>query len=272
LDNSEQVEFWNSEAAVGWVKAQEQMDQTLAPLSALAIEAAGPAPGERAIDVGCGCGTTTFALADGGATVRGVDLSKAMLAHAKKRAADRKDVSFSCADAATQAYTPDHDLVFSRFGVMFFADPVAAFANIRTALNESGRMAFICWRTPAENQWMSLPAAIMRKYVESPPPQDPLAPGPFAFADRNRLDGILSDAGFKDIVIERLDADFPVAPDLEAGLKVQTTTGPMARMFSMIPDEKKEAAIEELREALAPHVGDDGLVFRAAAWLVKAHR
>ena len=154
------------------------MDAMLEPLSQAALQVANAQADERVIDVGCGCGATSLAMAAAGGQVWGVDLSEMMLQRAKQRAGDLTNVAFSKTDAATQNYTPDHDLIFSRFGVMFFADPIAAFTNLRTALRDQGRIVFVCWQTPRNNPWLSIPGAAVQPFL--PPTEetpDPRAPG-----------------------------------------------------------------------------------------------
>ncbi len=143
MNNQSQIDFWNGKGGITWATAQERMDNMLAPLSQVAVARANPQAEERVIDVGCGCGATSLALADSGAAVWCVDVSVPMLAVAKQRAASYDNVAFSVTDAATAEYTPDHDLIFSRFGVMFFADPIGAFTQLHGGLKPSGRVVFL---------------------------------------------------------------------------------------------------------------------------------
>ncbi len=272
-DNAEQVEYWNGQAGATWVEAQERMDAMLAPLSSIALERAAAQAGERAIDIGCGCGATTLALADSGASVWGVDISAPMLARARERAAGRENVAFSEADAATQTYTPDHQLIFSRFGVMFFADPFAAFANIRSALTPDGRMVFLCWQAPRENPWMAIAGRALQPYLPEPEePLDPRAPGPFAFADETYLRDILGRAGFTDVQMEDVRVDLHIGDSLDAAMSAQSEIGPAARALAELDGEQREAALQAARDALAPHVTETGLDLGAATWLVSARR
>jgi ubiquinone/menaquinone biosynthesis C-methylase UbiE len=167
-DNHEQIEYWNGRAGETWVAAQEQLDAMLAPISDALVERAEVMSGERAVDVGCGCGDTTLALAARGATVWGIDISEPMLNRARARAPAGAKVAFARTDAATQAFTPDHELVFSRFGVMFFADPHGAFRNLRTALTEGGRVCFVCWQAPQLNPWMAIAGRAVQPLLPQP--------------------------------------------------------------------------------------------------------
>ena len=148
--NAEQIEYWNGAVGECWAAFQPVLDKALSAISDTALAFAAAKPGERVLDVGCGTGTTTYALAKTvgpGGDVTGVDISRPMLAVARSRGVG---VNFREADAATHLFHPTHDLVFSRFGVMFFADPAAAFANIRKAIAPHGRLAFVCWRDMKE--------------------------------------------------------------------------------------------------------------------------
>ena len=158
-DNSDQIEFWNGSTATNWVAAEERMAELLAPLSRHVIERARVRPGEAVLDIGCGCGGTSLAMAGAGARVLGIDVSGPMLARAREHGRGNDQVEFIEADAASNPFNPEFDLLFSRFGVMFFADPAAAFANLRGGLNPTGRLCFICWQAVSENPWLAAPMA-----------------------------------------------------------------------------------------------------------------
>lgn len=270
-DNSQQIEYWNGKAGATWVAAQERLDRMLEPLSARAVAAAATQAGERVIDVGCGCGTTTLALAASGASVWGVDISAPMLALAKARAAGLDNVAFSEGDAATHHYTADHQLIFSRFGVMFFADPRSAFANMRTSLTGDGRMVFLCWQAPRENPWVSVGGMALQPFLPEPAtPIDPRAPGPFAFADRDYLNGMLKDAGFVDIQIEDVRETVHVADSLDEAMAFQSEIGPAARALTELEGDQRDQALAAVRSALSERMTDSGLHLGAATWLVSA--
>ena len=205
--NEGQIEFWNGPAGERWVDFMESQDRMLGPLGEAAMAAGEIAPGQRVIDIGCGCGTTTLQLAQRvspSGHVLGIDISTPMLKHAQRRAATMDAVSIDLQnhDAATHAFEPQSfDRVYSRFGVMFFTDPVAAFANIRAALKPGGKLAFVCWQTLDLNPWMATTLAVAIQYLERPEPPAPDGPGPFAFRDPDRVRAILSDAGFSNVDI-----------------------------------------------------------------------
>ncbi len=269
--NAEQIEYWNGKAGQTWVQAAARTDRLLAPLSQLALERAAPVAGERVVDIGCGCGTTTLALADAGAKVWGVDISEPMLALAKKRAGDRDDVAFSQGDAAVQSFTPDHDLVFSRFGVMFFADPAAAFANIRTGLVPGGRLCFVCWQAPKLNPWMAIGGQAVAPFLPKPEtPPDPKAPGPFAFAEKGYLRSLLQVAGFSRIKIDSVTPTLHVADTVDEAMDFQAEIGPVARAIAELDGDVREQALAAARQALTEQLTPDGINLGSACWLVTA--
>lgn len=271
MSNAEQINYWNGQAGETWVQAAAQTDRLLDPISQIAIERAAVVAGERVIDVGCGCGTTSLELADAGAQVWGVDVSEPMLALAKKRAGVRDELAFSLGDAAEQAFTPDHQLVFSRFGVMFFDEPAAAFANIRTGLVRGGRLCFVCWQAPRDNPWMSIGGQAVAPFLPKPDsPVDPRAPGPFAFADKGYLRSILQVAGFSQIRIEGITPTLHLADNLDEAMEFQGRVGPVARVLAELEGDAKAQALDAARAALAEQVTEDGINLGAACWLVTA--
>lgn len=269
--NNAQIEYWNGQAGQTWVNAQERMDEMLGDLSTTTIERANPQPGERVIDVGCGCGATSIALAQRGASVWGVDISQPMLSRAQQRAAGVGNVQFSRADAATASFTADHQLIFSRFGVMFFAEPVAAFSNLKTALVPGGRLVFLCWQAAAANAWVALAGRAVQPFLPVPDsPPDPRAPGPFAFADPDYVRSILEPAGFSDIHCDPVIAELNIGASLNEAVAFQGEIGPVARVLAELDDELKAQALAAAREALLPHVNESGVSLGAACWLVSA--
>ncbi len=269
-DNSEQVEYWNGSAGETWVRIQDRIDQLLAPMTEVALGKTGLSTGDRAIDIGCGCGTTSLLLAAQGASVWGVDISAPMLRHARERASGQDKIHFSEGDASVQAYTPDHQLVFSRFGVMFFADPVAAFSNIHSALTEDGRLLFLCWQSPANNPWLSVPGAALQEFRKDEPPEDPQAAGPFAFGDVDYTTGILTSAGFNDIQIEEVNKDLTLGDTLDEAVEFQSKIGPLSGVLGQLNKADQLRATSAVKDALAAYVSERGVVMRGAALLVSA--
>lgn len=268
--NEQQIEYWNGEVGERWARLQETIDASLAEIGKAALAFANARPRERVLDIGCGAGTTTYALAktvgpEG--SVTGVDISEPMLAVARGRG---RGVNFRKADAATHLFHATHDLIFSRFGVMFFDDPPEAFANIRKALKPRGRLAFVCWRDVRENPWASLPIAAARDLIPEQPPVDPHAPGPYAFADGERVKAILARAGYRDIRIEKLDSVVVLGATLAEAAAQVLNIGPLARAATGLDDATRDKIRGVVEEALAKFAGPSGIAPPAACWLVGA--
>jgi SAM-dependent methyltransferase len=278
--NAEQIKYWNEIYGPRWVAQQELLDAQIAPLGRLAMDRVGIRTGERVLDVGCGCGDTTIEIAGRvgpSGAVTGVDITTVMLERARTRAreANLTHVHFENADAQTYHFAPDSfDVVFSRFGVMFFADPVAAFANLRAALRPGGRVAFACWQTLPQNSWLFVPLMAAAQHIPLPQPPAPGAPGPFSFADPERVRGILSQAGFADIALEAvLDTLLLGAGgDLDRALDLVLQTGPVAAALREAGTQKLPLVVQAIRDALTPFVTPDGVRMACAAWIVTARR
>lgn len=270
--NEDQIKFWNEKAGRNWTALQAQMDANLAAIGEAVLAFAKPAPGMAVLDVGCGTGFTSLALAGAGAKVTGVDISKPMLGLARERATQAGlAISFLEADASAQSFTPEFDLIFSRFGVMFFDAPAAAFANMRKALKPGGRIAFVCWRMPPENPWASVPLLAAKPFLPEQPPPDPLAPGPFAFADAQRVQDILAQAGFSAIRIEKLDTVMSLGNDLGAAAAQTLQIGPLSRAVGDADEATRTRIVQAVHDALAKFVKPDGeVLLPAACWLVAA--
>jgi SAM-dependent methyltransferase len=270
--NAAQVEYWNSGAGPTWASLQAPLDRQLAPLGRQAMAALAPQAGERILDIGCGAGETTLELAQAvspGGEVTGVDISRPLLDLARRRAEGLASVRFVEGDAQVHSFAPaSFDGVFSRFGVMFFADPAAAFANLRQALKPGGRLAFVCWRSPMENPILTAPMMAAAQHLPAPTPPEPGAPGPFAFADPERVRGVLDAAAFTDIGIAPLD--LPIGGgNLEDALELALKVGPLGGLLRDNPD-KREVAIGAVRALLAQHEGPDGVKLPSATWIVTA--
>jgi len=274
--NAGQIAFWNESAGQTWVAAQDPLDRQLAPLGERAMAALAPAAGERVLDIGCGAGATSLALAAAvgpNGSVLGVDISAPLLEAARAHAADAPNVRFVEADAQTSPFEAGaFDAAFSRFGVMFFADPTAAFANLRRALRAGGRLVFACWRTPGENPFMTGPAMAASALLPAPagPPPDPTAPGPFAFADPERVRGILQGAGFEPVALEKLDLQLG-GVSLQDALTLALRVGPLGARLRENP-ELAPRVRESVREVLAANLKDGQVWMPGAVWIVTAHR
>jgi len=279
--NAEQIRYWNETAGPKWTAFQQVLDEQLGALGRRAMDQTRVAPGESAIDVGCGCGDTTIELGrrvGPRGTVVGIDLSAPMLERAatQARAAGLANVRFENADAQTHRFAAAQwDLVFSRFGVMFFADPPAAFTNLYAALRPGGRIAFVCWQALRENAWLALPLGVAARYITLPPPPVPGTPGPFSFADADRVRGILAQAGFAEIAFADLRETLTVggggALDQTVDFLLQGV-GPTSAALREADPAVRPKVSAAVREALAPFHTAAGVRLASAAWIVTARR
>lgn len=278
--NAGQIEYWNGEVGRRWVDLQDRLDTLFSGLTEMLLEHAAPALGERAVDVGCGCGATVLALArrvGENGHVLGVDISEVMLDVARRRieAGGYANAEVLLADAAVQRFEPGSaDLLLSRFGVMFFDRPREAFANLRNALRPGARLVFVCWRPFAENPWFSTPYWAAKPHVPLPdePKPDPGAPGPFSLDDPARVEAILAGAGFSHIGIVPRDLLLHVASSGAVGeaARFLTQIGPVSRLLAGAAREQREASESAIRAALAAFDGSDGIRMPARVWLVSA--
>lgn len=274
--NADQIEYWNGDAGEKWARHQDRLDAMLAPFSKALLLLAAVKPGERVMDIGCGCGATTFDLASaaiGQGRALGVDISGPMIARAKERAVSLgSKAEFLLADAATHDFgAVQFDVLASRFGIMFFDDPVSAFGHMRKALAPGGRAGFVCWRPFRENPWAALPMMAALPHLPPQEPPVPGAPGPFAFDDAGRFRDVLSQAGYSAIDIQPFDAELTLgvgADPVEAALHQSLEIGPLARAMKAMPDAMRDKVSDEVRKALAANVKDGAVRLPGAVWLV----
>ena len=274
-DNSEQIGAWNGDQGQKWATNTAKLDILLAPFLDPVLACADLKPGLNIIDIGCGTGTLAFAAAENaapGGRVTGVDVSAPLLEIAQTRAAGNDAVTFIEADAAAfQADTP-FDTAISRFGVMFFAEPAPAFANIRSNIRPGGRLTFVCWQGLKDNEWVHLTLETALPFFKTPPvPPEPTAPGPFAFADADRVRNILKSAGWSNIAIEPWAGDLQMpGANLEDAAEFMITLGPIAHLL-LDQEVDLGPVTKALEQRLADKAGATGQVSLAAnAWLVTA--
>jgi len=272
--NAAQIDYWNATAGETWSTMHDQLDRQIAPLGLEAMRRLLPQPGEQILDIGCGCGQTTVALAERvgrAGAVMGVDISRPMLEVARERPLppEAAQPTFREADAQSDDLGESvFDAAFSRFGVMFFSDPVAAFTNIRAALKPSGRLVFVCWRPYPENLWMRIPMEAAQPLLAPAAPADPTAPGPFAFADPERVRSILGQAGFTAVTIERHDTRIG-GGDIDQTVALAFRVGPLGRALQETPDRLPEVA-KAVKAAITPFDTPRGVLMPAAVWIVQA--
>jgi SAM-dependent methyltransferase len=277
IANVDQAEHWNSSDDVGhWVTSQDQYDGLLEPFNEILVAGAAIERTDRVLDVGCGCGATSRAAARAAVEgrVHGVDLSRDMLARARELAgADGlTHVTYEEADAQVHPFGDTFDVVVSRFGIMFFSDPVAAFANLRHATTPDGRLAFVCWQPFSANEWLQVQARGLGQ--PHPPLADaaPGTPGMMAFADPDIPRRVLAGAGWRDIAIESRAVDLLIGGRGTIDSAVAfTRNGSLGRGLLADADEStRERAIASLRAAFESHVDDEGVRLGSAVWLVTA--
>ncbi|SJZ92522.1 Ubiquinone/menaquinone biosynthesis C-methylase UbiE [Enhydrobacter aerosaccus] len=269
---AEQASFWNGPGGEGWLASYQRIQQTVASFGDAVLTAAAAKPGESVLDVGCGTGETSAVLARAvqpGGRVLGVDISEVLVAAARQQAP--ANATFVVGDAATQAFeAASIDLIFSRFGVMFFADPVAAFRNLHRALKPGGRLVFICWRTPQENPWGLVPLRAAAPFLppfERPGPEEP---GQYAFGDRAHVERILTAAGFGTPRFEAIDRPVLLGRDVAAVLDSLVRFGPLSRLLAEAAPDARDKALKAVAEVLKPHESPDGIRLPGACWLVTA--
>ncbi len=278
--NTYQIADWNDQSGERWVANQARLDAMVAVFGQAAIEAAAPATGDRVLDVGCGAGASSLALAarvGAGGQVLGLDISEPLIDRARALAPQDTPALFQVVDASS-AELPEgaFDILFSRFGVMFFDDPTGAFAHMRRALRPGGRVAFVCWRGAAENDWVRLPMSALKGIVPPTAPPHPEAPGPFSFGDRERVARILAAAGFTDITITPFDASVPFGEGgtrdaaIDDAVKMTLEVGPLSRALADQPDDIRVRASNAVRAAFAGRPGEQSVMIDGAAWIVTA--
>lgn len=275
--NVEQAEAWDGPEGEYWAAHQERFDATIRPHHAALMAAAAIAPGEHVLDVGCGNGLTSRDAArsagPGGAVVA-VDLSGPMLAKAEQLAKDEGlgNIRFEQGDAQVQRFEAGaFDLAMSRFGVMFFADPVVAFTNIASALRPGGRLAMLVWQSAAGNEWMGSirHSLAVGRNLPAPPPG---APGPFALSDRDFTSKVLTEAGLTDVGFASSEQPFNVGTDPDDAYRFAVGMAPVKMLLADLDEPTKAEALAGLRATIAAHETADGVVFGSAAWVVTARK
>jgi SAM-dependent methyltransferase len=275
--NADQIAYWNARAGNTWASMQKRLDAQIGSIGLKAMDALALQESERVIDIGCGCGTTSFEIArrvGASGRVTAVDISRPMLEVARRDAEQNRVHNITFLEADAQAYSfqsASSDALYSRFGVMFFIDPVAAFKNLLAALKpKSGRLAFVCWRPLKENPWMGIPVKAAMQHLPPQEPPDPLAPGPFAFADAERVKRILGEAGFSEIAAKPHDQKVQLGP-LDNAVEHCTRVGPLSRLLLEYPAAVAPVA-ETLRKTLAEYISGGVVQMDSAVWIVTARR
>lgn len=270
--NSAQAERWAGAAGHHWVEHEADYDRQLEVCGRALIDAAGLDGHDEVLDVGCGTGTTAIAAARYARHVVGIDLSPVMIERAKTRAAGSANVDFAVGDAHTADFGPRFDVILSRFGLMFFADPRAGFANLRRVLRPGGRLATVCWQNLDRNDWMRVPGEALAQVVPVGDLAEPGQPGPFSLGSRDELTQLLVDTGWDDVTVDGLTFPVPVGGARSLDDAVEFVRGGSlgrAALAGVSPAVERRA-LGAVRDALAPYLTGDGVLLPSAAWLVRA--
>ncbi len=278
--NAEQLEYWNGEAGERWAQQDQMMADLLAPIAESLLDHADTAGCSHAIDVGCGGGSQSLMLAQRlgpDARVTGVDISGPLLDVARERAAaapaGSAALDFLQADASQHPFERgSYDLLFSRFGVMFFEDPVTAFRNLHGAMREGGRLAFVCWQSLQDNPWTWLSVQAALRFVPPPEQTDPEAPGPFSFANPVRLESVLSLAGFRNVDIQHHEVNmrWTSADNLEDNVTGMMQIGPVSRLLMDQDEDIHRQVHGAVVEVMREFYDGSALNLPGAVWFVTA--
>ncbi|WP_171013736.1 class I SAM-dependent methyltransferase [Chitinivorax sp. B] len=271
--NDEQTKLWNGPAGHAWINMQALLDQLFKPFENLLVEAVVRNAGHKVLDVGCGTGGTTLAIASRLGTngyCTGIDISEPMIATAQLRSErDNTPASFICANVQAHKFEPAcFDMIISRFGVMFFDDPVQAFSNLKHAARDKAKLRFIAWRSAAENPFMTTAERAAAPLIPNLPTRRPDAPGQFAFGDQHRIYSILHQSGWTDIQIQPIDVacTFPE----QNLLQYLTQLGPVGLILQEADEQTRTRVIHVVRQAFDPYVHGMEVRFTAACWMVSA--
>ena len=276
IANQEQREFWSDIKGDLWVTLQPRIDTMLATFGDKALDTLNPQSGERILEIGCGTGTTTLALGEqvgASGEILAADLSRPMLNKAIERANVSAEHSITFVEADAQVHnfpTAAFDAVYSRFGVMFFDNPVAAFRNIRKAVRPGGRMAYVCWADRKANPWIRIPAGAAKAFLDLPAPPPDDAPGQFSMENEHRVQQILHDAGWSDIGLERFTVNGSIGSNAADAASFITKMGPMSEPFALADSDTQNKTLQVIEEALTPYSNDSGVTLGFSTWIVSA--
>lgn len=272
MSNQDQSEFWNGNAGQRWVTFSERLDSMLLPFANLIVEAANIKADEHVLDIGCGGGALSLIASKLGQSVLGVDISEPLIKLSSERSEMMKSVEFVRGDASQISLDEKRDIAISRFGVMFFSDPVGAFANIRAQLTPQGRMVFACWQSPSKNAWAKAPLEAAKPFFKTmPTPPEPNAPGPFAFADSQYLNDLLMDAGWSSVQLMDWTGDIRLPGDnAKEAAAFMMEMGPLSKIIKeqdLDFAQVQAALVSKLKE----NENDDGTVdMQGSVWIVSA--
>lgn len=271
----EQAALWNGPGGQAWVDVQPMLDELFAPVAELMIETAAIAPGDHVLDVGCGTGATSLLAADAAGptgSCLGIDISGPMVDRARQRAAAAASPArFVCADAQTHTFGPGaRTRLLSRFGLMFFADPAAAFRNLHRAAAAGGTLTAIVWRSATENPFMTAAERAASAALRGLPLRRSDGPGQFAFADAGRVGRLMHEGGWTDVSLEPVD--LPLQMPLTVLPVYVERLGPLGRILPSVAAEARPALLTAVQSAFTPFIRQERVCFDAACWLLRGRK
>lgn len=271
--NNPEAEYWNNEGGERWVRYIDRLETLAGAFSPRLFQGLEIRAGEKVLDIGCGGGPTSAAYAEAtgpSGEVLGLDISQTILKVARERFANVANLKFITADAGSHSFDKNNfDVVTSRFGVMFFPDPISAFTNIRKALKPSARLGFMCWRGIKENPWMAAPAAAAFTILPRPEKPKPGTPGPFSLSEPARIHEVLEGAGFSNIECQKVEEGVNLG-SVEEALETLCNLGPAAATLREAASPERERALSAMREVLVASDTSAGVTMQGATWLVRA--
>ncbi len=272
--NRDQIEFWSTTQGQKWLRLEDRIERMMTPFTEAGLAALGDIAGKHCLDIGCGAAGTTLALADAAGdagSAAGIDVSPPLLKRAWERAGGRNNMCFAEGDAQDYAFRDaTFDILFSRFGIMFFRDTPAALANLRRASRSDARLVFIVWREPRENPWVMIPVSAAKAFVELPPRPAPGEPSQFQWADPALATGWLESAGWRDCRFDPLDIALTMPGDPLEASRFLLQMGPAAALLAEAGGDLAERAEAALADDLAPHLHNGAVTLGSACWIVSA--
>ena len=274
--NVDQKKFWNESKGKSWVELQPKIDSLLKPIGEAALSKLNPIEGEKIAELGCGTGTMSFLISKKigkSGLVQGFDISEPMLDYAEKRRINSNlvNIKYTLADLQIHEFKKNSfDALFSRFGVMFFDNPVVAFTNLRSSLKKGGRFIFACWAERLANDWIELPTEIASRFLEMPPTPPEKTPGPFAFEDKDYVTSILNEAGWKNVGFENFSCSHSAGRTLDEAARFLGKMGPMSGLIENSGSKMRERFYEALKLELSKYETDAGIMMNFSTWIVSA--
>ena len=272
--NRDQIEFWSTTQGRKWLRLEDRIERMMTPFTEAGLAALGDIAGRHCLDIGCGAAATTLALADAAGeagSAAGIDVSPPLLKRAWERANGRKNMCFAEGDAQDYAFRDaTFDILFSRFGVMFFRDTPAALANLRRACTPGARLVFIVWREPRENPWVMIPVSAAKDFVQLPPRPAPGEPSQFQWADPGLAIRWLESAGWRNCRFDPLDITLAMPGEPPEAARFLLQMGPAAALLAEAGGDLAQRAEAALAEQLVPHVRNGAVTLGSACWTVSA--